>query len=81
MPIELICFIIFLINANLIVLIIILIKKFKINGLRDCIRSLENEKLENHAEILELHAKLCSGTRENQFAFNKPNQSRVITMN
>jgi len=80
MPIELICFIVFIINANLIVLIILLIKKFKINRLRDCIISLENEKLENHAEILELHAKLFSGHGENQYTFQRPNKSKVISM-
>jgi len=81
MPIELICFIVFIINANLIVLIVILIKKFKLNQLRNCIRGLENEKLENHAEILELHARLFSGQKEGQSVSQKPNHSKVVSMN
>ncbi len=54
MSVEFTCFVMLVINVILGLLIFVLIKKFKVTKLKNYIRQLEMEKLEDHEEILEL---------------------------
>ena len=81
MPIELTCAVLLVANAILILLIIMLAKKFKLNKLRNYIKELENEKLENHEEILSLQYEISLYTEKRNVPNRKATRFELINMN
>jgi hypothetical protein len=81
MPIEFTCLIMLIANAILAVLIIMLVKKFKLNKLRNYIQQLENEKLDDHEEILKLQYEISYKTQKQQQPVRMPIGLEVMNMN
>lgn len=81
MPIELTCIAMLIANAILISLIIIIVKKFKLNKLRNYIQQLENEKLQGHEEILQLQYEISVYTEKRTMTNRPSSRFELINMN
>lgn len=81
MPIEFTCVAMLIANAILICLIVMLVKKFKINKLRNYVQQLENEKLDDHEEILKLQYEISHFAGNDKMPNRMPSRFKLIYMN
>jgi hypothetical protein len=81
MPIELTCLIMLIANAILVMLIIMLVKKFKVKNLKNYIRQLEKEKLEDNEEILKLQYEISFVSEKQELTSLMPVRFEVMNMN
>jgi hypothetical protein len=81
MSVEFTCFVMLVINVILGLLIFVLIKKFKVTKLKNYIRQLEMEKLEDHEEILELQYEISLVQNKQMVPNRVPAKFATLNMN